>query len=177
MTPVNYANVVCKVCNQPGGIGASKLRRFSGPVVAIGYIFLVPSVLGMLFGVLMLFGTCSAAHKMGGQSAESFNSAIESIQGITRPQVSFLEGAATEPTSAELVRMGLNENQAEGVGAAWRARSAGEAGAGIGAGLAGGFAIFMVVSSFVGGLLGWILTMKRNVLLCRLCNGVHAEAA
>jgi hypothetical protein len=33
----------------------------SGPVVAIGFILLIPSILGILFGILMLFATGAAS--------------------------------------------------------------------------------------------------------------------
>ena len=78
----------------------------SGPVVAIGYILLIPSVLGILFSALLFFTTASHA--------------------------------------------------------------ANDAGSGI----AGGIAIFMGLVSFVGGLLGWLLVMKKQVLECNTCKAV-----
>lgn len=35
--------------------------------------------------------------------------------------------------------------------------------------LGGGFAIFCAIASFVGGLLGWLLVMKKRVLQCSVC--------
>src|SRR5579872_6324932 len=108
----NYTDIQCNICKRSGGIGPGKLRKFSGPVVAIGYIFLIPSVLGMVLGAIMLFSVCSAASQM------------EHAEGAT--------------------------------------------------GVAGGIVVFFMVGSFVGGLLGWLLTMNRKVLLCGFCRGVHA---
>jgi hypothetical protein len=173
----NYSEVVCKVCNRSGGVAAGKLRKFSGPVTAIGYIFLIPSVLGMLCGVMMLFGTCSAAGKGSDQTQQSYETAIESIHGLTANQVAQLKGALTEPNVEQLERSGFLPQAAAEAKAAWDMRTAGQAGTGIGVGLAGGFSIFLIVSSFVGGLLGWLLTMKRKVLICGFCRGVHGELA
>ncbi len=69
----------------------------NGPVVAIGFILLIPSILGMLFGVLMLFAT-------GVASSQTFT--------------------------------------------------------------------FVIIMSFVGCLLGWLLIMRKRVLQCALCDAV-----
>ena len=47
--------VICKVCNS-GTLRSKNIFRMSRTVVTIGYILLVPSFLGMLFGALMFFG-------------------------------------------------------------------------------------------------------------------------
>ena len=46
-----------------------KRFRMSGPVVAIGFILLIPSVLGMLFGILMLVLTSAAALRLQPQAS------------------------------------------------------------------------------------------------------------
>ncbi len=48
----------CKVCDR-GVLIPKKIFRMSRPVVAIGYILLVPSILGMLVSALILFGILS----------------------------------------------------------------------------------------------------------------------
>jgi len=83
----------------------------SGPAVVIGYIFLVPSVLGMLFSALMFLVSLSAA---GGDD---------------------------------------------------------KGGAGV-AVIGGGFAIFTGLVCFIGGLVGWLLVMKKRVLQCSVCSAV-----
>lgn len=99
-----YAKISCRVCGQSGGISKNKIRRLSGPAVVIGYLFLIPSVLGMASGLMTM---CA-----GGRTAISL-----------------------------------------------------------------GMGLFLLIGSFVGGLVGWILTMKKTVLLCANCKGVHADAA
>jgi hypothetical protein len=176
-TAINYGNVACKVCNQSGGIGVAELRKFSVPVVAIGYIFLVPSILGMFFGAIMLFTTCSTAKTVADTTDKEYQTAIASIDGLTPTQVASVGAVSGAPSSYELETIGLSAHQITRVNSAWSSHRNVHSGAGIGFGFAGVFAIFVIVGSFVGGLLGWLLTMKRKVLLCRLCNGVHADIA
>ena len=99
--------VRCKVCDA-GTLTQQKKHRMSGPVVAIGYILLIPSVLGILFSVFMFFTTASMSHAANGA----------------------------------------------------------------GSGIAGGIAIFLGLVFFVGGLLGWLLVMKKQVLECNTCGAV-----
>ncbi len=46
--------VRCKVCDS-GTLIQRKKYRMSGPVVFIGYILLIPSILGILFSAFMFF--------------------------------------------------------------------------------------------------------------------------
>jgi len=48
-------NLSCKVCEQ-GVLVHKEIFRMSGPVVAIGYILLIPPLIGMVVSALMLFG-------------------------------------------------------------------------------------------------------------------------
>jgi hypothetical protein len=89
-----------------------KVFRMSGPVVAIGFILLIPSVLGMLFSAMILLQTIE--HSGNTQDpGELFGS----VFGV-------------------------------------------------------GFAITFGVASFVGGLFGWLLVMKKQVLQCSDCGAV-----
>jgi hypothetical protein len=82
----------------------------STPVVVIGYIFLIPSIIGIAISSLLFFAAISA--------------------------------------------------------------HGGKLDAGQGSALVSGFAIFCGVSSFVGGLFGWLLIMKKRVLQCSACGAV-----
>lgn len=99
--------VCCKVCDV-GTLKLQKMYRMSSPVVVIGYILLIPSVLGILFSVFMFLSAASIANEAN--------------------------AAAT--------------------------------------GIAGGFAIFLGLASFVGGLIGWLLVMKKQTLKCNTCGAV-----
>lgn len=104
--------VRCKICDA-GTLARRKKFRMSGPVVAIGYILLVPSILGILVSVFVFFTAASLPH------------------------------AANDVAAANMAT-----------------------------GIAGGFAILFGVASFVGGLIGWLLVMKKQILECNACKAV-----
>ena len=55
------------------------------------------------------------------------------------------------------------------------AQSAQSGGPTVGA-YAGGLSLFVLISSFMGGLLGYLLIMKKKVITCGRCGSVQAEA-
>jgi hypothetical protein len=54
--------------------------------------------------------------------------------------------------------------------------SAQKVGADAAAVIVGGFFVFVIVMSFVGGLLGWLLVMRKRVLQCAGCGAVVAAS-
>jgi hypothetical protein len=104
--------VRCKVCDA-GILVRRKKFRMSGPVVAIGYIILIASILGIIFSAFMLLTAASLPHN------------------------------PNDVAAANMVT-----------------------------GIAGGVAIFFGIASFVGGLIGWLLVMKKQILECNICNAV-----
>ena len=86
------------------------MYRMSGVVVVIGYIFLIPSVLGMLVNACLF--------------------------------VAMSRSISTSPAG----------------------------------GMMGGAFLFLIFLSFVGGLLGWLLVMKKSVLKCTHCGAVVATS-
>src|SRR5580698_2387401 len=52
--------IPCKVCER-GEMHSKKVFRMGGPVVVIGFIFLIPSILGMMASLLVLFGIFSSS--------------------------------------------------------------------------------------------------------------------
>jgi hypothetical protein len=97
-----------------------KIRRLSGPAVAIGYILLIPSILGMaacaiLLIVSLLAGVAGAAH------GSAFATAFAGIGAIAF--------------------------------------------------------VYIGILSFVFGLVGWLLIMKKHILQCVYCGAVVDAAA
>lgn len=92
----------CQTCGG-GPLRLEKVYRMSTPVVVIGYIILVPSLLWVIGCVISMFSL------------------------------------ASQPSSE-------------------------------GSSLATGMAFFLAVAGFVGGLLGWLLIMKKKVLRCMQCS-------
>ena len=101
-------DVICKICDK-GALIQKRKYRMSGPVVLIGYILLIPSILGVLISAMTFFQLSSVSS---------------------------------------------------------------QANASAGAGLAGGFSIFIGLAFFVSGLLGWLLIMKKQILQCNVCGAV-----
>jgi hypothetical protein len=97
---------ICKVCDR-GTLERKNLYRLSRPVVAIGYILLLPSALGIFLGIVV---------------------SLSDSLGIVTPYSN----------------RGNN-------------------------GLVTVIGIGVAVTSFVAGLLGWLLVMKKRVLQCSMC--------
>ena len=117
--PLVSANPTCKICDR-GTLMRRKIRRLSGPAVAIGYILLIPSILGMaacaiLLIVSLLAGVAGAAH------GSAFATAFAGIGAIAF--------------------------------------------------------VYIGILSFVFGLVGWLLIMKKHILQCVYCGAVVDAAA
>jgi hypothetical protein len=214
----------CKVCER-GALIPNKIYRMSGPVVAIGFILLIPSILGMVVSAVIFFGV--VAYKGEEQSSTPVAEQIDSqdpqtdngfrracaagvIEGVKEQSARFPSlssvvhicecslnsrkqgtfSASTTNTCAErwlyadaqtpdpqteapyaqvyksyvdplgyqdaLARAKNTEQSANSF--AWF-RLFGST-----------FAIAIGIVSFVGGLLGWLLVMKKRVLRCSVCS-------
>lgn len=161
----------CKTCDQ-GQLVKTKKYRMSGVVVFIGYVLLVPSVVGMLIGAIMLFTTASGT----GSTVASIKSEAQTklkTAGVS-PAVTAKVLDSKRLSNAD--RTSLTASQRQTVEDVQTEMTAGTAGAGIGATIAGGFSVFVLISSLVGGLLGWLLVMKKKVLQCTHCGAVVAAS-
>ena len=140
----------------------------SGPVVVIGFILLIPSVLGILFGLLMLVATGTASSQTSRSGEREIRARLVSQQV---PEPIITEVVTGKPVSdAELVP--LTYQQRATVHDAQLSASAKKVGAGAPTVIAGGFSFFVIVASFVGGLLGWLLIMRKRVLQCARCGAI-----
>lgn len=164
-------NPTCQVCGQ-GELKRKKKYRMSVPVVIIGYIFLIPSLLGILFGVLMMSVTGNVASET---SIEIENEVREQMQSVGLSEEVVERVIAREPLSEDQNSL-LTDQQARVIADAKLSYSAGQVGAGAGTALAGGFSILVIMFSFVSGLVGWLLIMKKKVLECERCNAVVAAS-
>ena len=112
----------CKICDR-GTLEPRKIRRLSGPAVAIGYILLVPSILGMVGCAILLIITVLAG--AAGAAGVAHGSALV---------IAF-------------------------------------------AGIGSLVILYVAVVCFVGGLLGWLLVMRKYVLQVDNCGAVVNAAA
>jgi hypothetical protein len=140
----------------------------STPVVAIGFILLIPSALGMLFAILMLFLT-GAASKATSASNERQIRAELVAHGI--PDSIINKIASDTPLSHDDV-VSLTYQQQTAVREAESSRLGQKVGDGVATVVAGGFSTFVFVAAFIGGLLGWLLVMRKRVLQCARCGAV-----
>lgn len=144
----------------------------SGVVVLIGYIILIPSILGILGGGFM----CVAA----GAGTTGSIVLIESEARTDLLAAGIPEDLANKVIEMEPVteadRASLSAEQLQVVDQVNIDVVAGTAGAGLGGALAGGASFFLMVSSLVGGLLGWLLVMKKKVLQCVACGATTSAS-
>jgi len=140
----------------------------SGPVVVIGFILLIPSILGILFGVLMLVATGAASSQTSSSGEREIRARLVSLRVPDPIITEVVTGKSV--SDAELVP--LTYQQRAAVHDAQLSVSAQKLGAGAATVIAGGFSVFVIVASFVGGLLGWLLIMRKRVLQCARCGAV-----
>jgi UPF0716 family protein affecting phage T7 exclusion len=145
-----------------------KQYRLSTPVVVIGYILLIPSVLGILFCLLMLLLTAVGG---GAAVSQAGDEAAGPLRRAGVPEAVVQKTIASKPLSPREMAA-LTPAQRKAVMDA----RAGVVGTKVGAGglaiIAGGVLIFFAIVSFVFGLLGWLLVMKKKVLRCMNCLAV-----
>jgi hypothetical protein len=149
-----------------------KKYRMSGIVVFIGYILLIPSILGVLTGLLISVGSGAGGASVLVQMKEDTR---RTLQTASVPAPLIEKVVSLQPVQdAELAslsdsqKQAVTESQAHMVGGTAGAGIVGAAG--VGAGIA--FAIMCLVS----GLVGWLLVMKKRVLQCTNCGAVIAAS-
>jgi hypothetical protein len=189
----------CKVCDR-GTLVKKKLFRMSGPVVAIGFILLIPSILGMTVSASMFLENAKSVADKQAQSntlaqpvppAEPFDDvylrgcANGLAHGETPPSPMPVAEAERlcECTLSEMkAHNDVSEEQEEQydrllattpltVPAAQQdSPNPSNPLSDLVHGVTGGLEIVMGIASFVGGLFGWLLIMKKRVLQCSVCN-------
>ena len=162
--------IKCKTCDS-GTLVRRKKYRMSSVVVLIGYILVIPSVLGILFGVIGLVGSGSA----GSSGMQKNRTRVEAeLRTASVPQA-VIDKLNTSPNGlavADTAR--LTGRQRSAIRDASLTLVASDAGTAIGTGLVAGASLFIMIASLVGGLLGWILIMKKRVLQCDRCGATVA---
>jgi hypothetical protein len=179
----------------------------SGPAVVIGFILLIPSVIGMVICALFFFGflshvgseqTTEESVLVQSPSEASFRKSCASgfrsayaEETKTRPTMLMTEevcecalerlkqtgdiSSTTSACTADAIAGSL-EPPAENVAALYSGRITRTVAAhrlpAIVRLLGGGAAFTAGVMCFVGGLLGWLLVMRKRVLQCGLCGAV-----
>ncbi|MBX3364600.1 MAG: hypothetical protein KF866_07525 [Phycisphaeraceae bacterium] len=155
--------IKCKICDE-GQLVRRRKHRLSGPAVLVGYILVIPSVIGIAIGVLlMLLGGVSSVSSANvdnlRRELRSANIPINIVDKIA---------AGTDLTRAE--KRSLSAQQIRVIDDAIAKHNTTILAAGIAPPLGLGIAI----SSLVGGTLGYLLIMKKHVLRCAYCSAEFA---
>jgi hypothetical protein len=178
-----------------------KVFRMSGPAVVIGFILLVPSILGIVASGLLLLGVVTTTgifmHAIDKASPEGFDNAFRRAC-INAPnsrlpmseKEQYCECALTEykesnslKYTSDICTRKLQYNTLTEIDEETQRVYDGLIDASgpqknntvkkvavLVAGIAGsGYAIGLGIACFVGGLLGWLLVMKKRVLQCSAC--------
>lgn len=163
--------IKCKTCDA-GTMLPRKKYRMSGVVVFIGYLIVIPSIIGVLIGVLGIVGASSG----GSTSMQAARASADSeLRAANVPALVIAKLTEfKELTPADTSR--LNRRQRAAVRDVSLSLTASAAGTGIGVAAVAGVSIFIAVASLVGGLLGWLLIMKKRVLQCDRCGAVVAAS-
>ena len=170
--PQNWQAPRCKTCDQ-GTLIQRKSFRMSGPVVFIGFILLIPSILGMIFSALLFFRI------IGTSESEVLRTRNEAVARMHNGHFSEeLISAIADERDADVNSWLLqNERLLRSEQIAWirdaqRKTRADLAASRVGVVFGSGLIIAMGIASLVGGLLGWLLVMRKRVLQCSLCGAV-----
>lgn len=163
--------IPCKTC-EAGQLRKRKRYRMSGVVVLIGYILLIPSLMGIAFATMGIVATSSATEQVSG----SMKRDVEAKLRTAGVPPAIIQSVVEQHVGSQSDLGELAEPQRQAVQQAKLELAARRVGAGAGAALAGGASLLLGVFSLVGGLLGWLLVMKKSVLQCNGCGAVVAAS-
>jgi hypothetical protein len=160
--------VRCKTCDQ-GVLVLQKVHRLSGPSVTIGYILLIPSLLGIAFSIVFFVISMAGAASVAQEKISA--TTLQRLHDTNVPAgiVATLE-AGKKPSDAD--KAGLTPDQSAAVSTAETEVQSRTGAAGCLGACGTGMAATIGVLSFIGGLLGWLLVMKKRVLVCSACSAV-----
>jgi len=162
----------CKVCDR-GALIARKKYRMSGPVVFIGFVILIPCILGVLFSAFLFFSSVLSAGSNGAQTRTEAETEMRDHEVPERTIQAVIQGRDSDVE--EQMRSEdpfIPEVQKSWIRNAQRKIRENNTGTGLGVIFGGGFAVVTGIASMVGGLLGWLLVMKKRVLQCGTCGAV-----
>ena len=169
---VSRGGARCYLCGN-GAMVRNRVYRLSGPAVFIGWLFLIPSLIGITLGVYVLSRGSAESVARASTDVTLDQVTIDSLRGLGVPERMVTTLKAGEPIDrAEIAA--LPKEQRDFVSEVSREIMKHRIDS-----KASGFAIlaiswlgglFVLIGSIVGGLFGWLLTMKKNVLQCRSCS-------
>lgn len=168
------SGIPCKTCDN-GQLEPKKVYRLGGIVAAIGFFLLIPSAFGVLMGGCMMVATGAGTAVVGKAMVDSDPKTVARLveQGV--PAAMAKKVASGKPVSDEEMSR-LTPAQKGAVQGTIVGQGMVVAGAGVGAAMGFGAAIVTVIMSVVGGLLGWLLVLKKRILQCGACGAAVAAS-
>jgi hypothetical protein len=151
-----------------------RVYRMSGPAVVIGFILLIPSILGILFGGLTFIVSI-----VGGSQKPNLDVVRNAIRTELKSEhvpAAIIDDIAADKHIDEDRLTPLTSSQQLAVRSAELKLTSPNAVPAAAACCGGGFSVIIVIGSFVGGLLGWLLVMRKTVLQCFRCGAVVAAS-
>lgn len=157
----------CKTCDQ-GTMSIRRVHRLSGPAVVIGYILLIPSAIGFAVGAIVLALTWMVA---AGVIEPDHDLLVDTEVRLRRAKVpeDLIDRLKKGEQIADWREEHLNDDQRAAIREA-EAENAASGGGGCLAGCGTTTAITLGVLSLVVGLIGWLLVMRKRVLVCSACS-------
>jgi hypothetical protein len=134
----------------------------------IGYILLIPCVIGFLLGAAGLYGAKKA--DTGGTAVVDGN-ARQKLEAWHIPGPIIARVLANEWLNDDELAQ-LTHDQQAAVDRYKTAVSLEKSGVGLGSFLAGGVSVVLMIATFFVGLIGWVLTLRKNVLRCAQCGAL-----
>jgi hypothetical protein len=141
------------------------------PVVVIGWILLIPSFLMMGSSVLTCAGIGSAVSSIENEVDYTY---VAIQPALTDAQIQTLEDSPYDDPSDLIPSLSLEQISA--IETLRDINLAGDVGTGMAAGVMGFAGFCGFIGGLVGGLLGWLLVMKKKVLKCNGCGAIVERA-
>ena len=157
----------CDRCGRDAVVPA-KVRRYSGPVVVLGFLLMVGGVIGLGMGAVARWGgnqIAAAAERPPEQRRRDLESA-----GVPERLIPKAMGETEEPITANEFAM-LDETQLVALQQAQFATF----GDRISPDVVRRLSRILLVASAIALLIGWTLRQKKEVLRCAACGQVAAE--
>lgn len=145
----------------------------SGPSVVIGYVLLIPSLLGIAFSIVFFIMSMASAASVAQEKLSA--ATLQRLHDANVPAEIVAELEAGK-TPSEAAKAQLTSDQAAAVSAAERELGARAGAVGCLGACGTGMAATIAILSFIGGLLGWLLVMKKRVLVCSACSAVTSAS-
>jgi hypothetical protein len=173
--------IPCEKCHQ-GQMQATKIRRFSGGLVFVGYTLWIPALLIMLMTgacTLFSFGVgSSSTMRVADEAKQRATTALHKVHGVTPEMISeFVE----KSTLSEAFLRKLNTPDRREVNIILSTYGSSVSGAAFGGTAAAGIglAFLLVVYIFCIPLfiVGLLLTLKKRVWRCPTCGYVFERAS